>query len=682
MPLTPEEKAELDLLKQKKQQSIGEANGNTAGIAEKVGKNLGGFVTGLSIGTAENINPLNIPRGLETIGRGAGITAGKLATGEGFHPFTSISEAAKGPFITPDLSLRKVAPAIRAGVQAPFSLRTFSQILKEEQSAQDVIQGNPAVEAGELTANLGGAAVGLGQLAIQASKKLPKFVEKLTTLRGLKTIEQAPTEISGISRQQLLKAKDLQRQLLGDLAPEMEKALFENTKAVRELVQGPQEGRSVLSSVENMRKQLMTNKQILGDSIGEFRYAIVSDAPQKFDTSLAIKSLNEFKRQRALSGGKSILDPREANELENIRGLLVNPSKGEQIRELTTRDATLVVDKLDDYLTKQGFYEGKNVTKTNQYLLELRNSIDEELAALYPAYKELKGRYKDFIDDYQSIQNKIEGLGAESFAANLFGRNKTETRELVERLMNKGDDTAKAFKQAVMDAKNISSINQKYNTALADLKTKADGIKFQSGKDLMNEIANKAMARKLSEISDKDADILRNLINQYTQSKVESAEKAVKTIETLAGGVGGSIGAWLGYKMGQPTIGALAGGYIAGKGAGLLKRAAQGDVRGKALKEAEGMFSIERLLDEVQKVKTVSPETRGLAKNIQWINKKFGPEAAEAFLNKVNLTSNFKNDFEKVISAMGVIQGPLQYIMEFEGSEIRPSKQLMRKKEK
>ena len=92
--------------------------------------------------------------------------------------------------------------------------------------------------------------------------------------------------------------------------------------------------------------------------------------------------------------------------------------------------------------------------------------------------------------------------------------------------------------------------------------------------DLMKEIASKAMARRLSDIGDKDADVLRNLINQHVEGKVEAAALKSHKIGLAAGSAGGFIGGWLGLKAGGFT-GAGIGGYAGGSAA---RNAAHGTI--------------------------------------------------------------------------------------------------------
>jgi len=254
-------------------------------------------------------------------------------------------------------------------------------------------------------------------------------------------------------------------------------------------------------------------------------------------------------------------------------------------------------------------------------------------------------------------------MGAESFVANLFGRNKTEQRILIDRLMDKGNQTVSAFEKSVKDANNISSKNKSYNDAIVNLRDKVKDIKFKEGQDLMNEIADKAMARRLADVSDKDADVTRNLINQYVQSEVEAAAKKVTRAGAMSIAPSSVVGGWIANAFGadfssSATVGAGTG-FLANQVTQGLVGKLQGNVRAKALNRAEYLFSVRRLFDEVEKAKDVSSDSRNFAKGISFLFSKYGPDAAEAFLNKANLTMKFQNDFEKVLAGMGGIQGIL-----------------------
>jgi hypothetical protein len=623
-----------------------------------IGESAGKIAAGSAIGAAELANPLSAPHGIETLGRAAYKYA---TTPKSF--FDSISEGDKES-VTAPMTLRQVAPIIRTLVTKGYqgakgavtgdSSENLADIYDREVAAQEKFQGDPFVQNSQTATELGGAALSIGALARDLAKA-PAITQTLTKLKGLSALKN--TEIKeGLNLSILKKSSELQRKLLGDLPKELQTALYQNTKEVRDLLSGSAESRSALSTVQKIRESLKNNFELLGDSVGEFRKALATDRPDSFDTSLLVKKIDGFLSSQTLSGGEAVLEPRETGTLLKFKKLLQNTRldpvenpKGLPSKEFDTRDAAIMIDKIDDYLKNQGYYEGKNVTSMNKNLFEIRDSIDSELANKYPAFKEMKLRYKDFIENYRQVSSRIDGLGAEGFVNNLFGKNKTETRQLLEGLLNRGDETKNAFRNVVKDSDNISSTNKLYNDAIVNLKTKADNINFVSGKEVMNEIANKAMARKLAEISDPAADHLRSLIDSYVLRNQQKISGAIQT-------AGATTGMFIGNKAGSPAMGSIVG-WLMSQGA---SKFAQGIAEPILQDRAQKMYSLEKLFNYVEKDKKASQQSKGLASGVKWIWNNFGPDAAESFLNKAGLTMEMKSDLDRALYGLGGMQGLLK----------------------
>lgn len=619
-------------------------------IKQSFGEKAGNFAIGVPIGVAEAVNPLSLPHNIEALGRGIGITAGKLAVGEGFHPLDSLAEAEKQTAV-PSVGIQeKIAPAIRTGVRSfaemvGGNLPNVSETFAQEQERQKALSENPSVQAGETTGEVGTAVLSLAQMAKSAGPALKGAMDKLNKLKVSQDVLS-----TGIGPQQFKESLDMQRRLLGDLGPELKKALFERPQEIKKLIESG--GSNTLDTVNKVRDQLSTNKKVLGEAVGALRNAVTSDSPEVYDPSAITKSIQDLLQGSKFSGGASTLEGREIGTLNKFSQLASNNGK-----PLTTKDASILISKLDDYLDSQGYWMGEGRNRVNNALYGIRDAIDSEISARYPAYKEVKLRYSDFLKDYEKVQPRIENLSAEGTFNNMFGANKTEQREVIKGLMDRGKETADAFKNAVMDSKNISGGSQKYNDAVVKLREMADQLKTKSGQDLMNELANKAVARKLSNLADKDADELRSLVNTYVDLNVAKTKAA-------AGGVGGSVLGYIGYKLGGAT-GAAAGGYIGGKGAASLAEAVAKPI---FTKKAESLFSVERLLDTISKEKQKAPLAAKFASDVISVSKKLGPDSANAFLNAVTmggkLGSELKTSIDKALAAgsaagglMSAIQG-------------------------
>lgn len=633
-----------DLLDQAKPQST----------LSKVGEGAAKIGAGAAMGVAELANPLAIPHGVESLARGAY----KYATSKK-GLLDSLKEGSDES-ITAPMTLKQLAPIGRSLVRAPFSDQKLPDIYDQEVAAQNKFQDDPLVQGAQTTTEVGGAVLSLAQLAKQV-KNLPKVEQAFVKLKGLRAMND-PVGQAALTSQQVQEAGRLQSQLLGDLAPELKTALHDNTSTVRSLFEGPADGRSTMSTVNTVRDSLKKNQELLGSTIGEFRSAMTQKNPQQFDTSLLTKSLSDFQKDRRLSGGISALKDGETRTIEGFQSLLQNSGKKGSDYTFDTRDATIMIDTFDDYLKAQGYYDGKQsaMTLTNKKIHELRDGMDQDLAAMYPVYKEVKLRYSDFLNDYNQIQKRIEGLGAEGFVNNLFGRNKSEVRQLFESTLNKGQETADAFQKAVGDASNLSATNKNYNQVVASMAQKAKDIKFQRGQDVMNEIANKAMARRLAEVSDKDADVVRNLIQQHIAGEVSKADKQVQKAGAIAQAVPGTIGAAIGLKSGDALTGTLVGGAIGYSSKGVVQsivKAKQGDVVQKAARAAEQTYSIDNLLKSIEQSKTAAQDTKDLAKATRFIQTKFGDDSAKTFLENARATKVSVKDIQNALRLNAVTKG-------------------------
>lgn len=619
--------------------------------SNSMAQGAGKLLSGAAIGAAELVNPVSGPGSIERLLRGGYKYA---TTPKGLAQ--SFEEADKESFF-PQGTLRQIAPIGRALVRKGFGGdQSIADIYDEEVAAQEAFQGDPLVQGSQTTTELLGAAGSIAQLAL---KGLPKMGQALTKLRGLKAMKDPASKVS-LTTKELAEADRLQAQLLGDLGPELRKSLHENTAQVKALFEGPSEGRSVMSTVDNVRDSLSKNQELLGSTIREFRSAITSKNPKKFDTSILSEMLNDFKKSQTLSGGQSVMTPQEMRTLESFQTLLKNSGKKGSQYTFDTRDATVMIDKLDDYLNAQGYYKGDNITHFNRKASDLRKAMDADVAAMYPAYKEMKLHYSDFLNNYGQIQKKIEGLGAEGFVANMHGRNKSEVRQLFENTLNKGQETVDAFHRAALDADNVSSTNQAYNNVLASLRGKAKDIKFQSGKTVMQEIADKAMARRLADVSDKDADVIRDLVNKHIASEVGKADKKAEAIAE-AGSTGlGTLAGWMRLKEGDLLGSAALGGATKYATKGLIKsgvKGLQGDVMGRAAQEAEQIYSVPNLLRAIEESKNISQETKDIGKATQFILNKFGEDSASAFFNNVKATRQVVKDLEPLLYGTAATQG-------------------------
>lgn len=621
---------------------------------------LSKVAAGTAYGAMEFFNPLSAPHGIEATVRAFGQEADP---NKGF--FGRIAERMqKGSeqSVTAPATLHQIAPIVTSigkkgwaeakelfgGQKAP-SLVDFYDA---EKAKVEQIVTDPVVATSQGATEMAGAILTGVSALKNVAQNAPKFAQKVTQLKGLRAIEDAPKVPFDLKT--FKESKSLQRQILGDLPKELEHSLYNNTAEVKRLLDGPQEGRSVMSTVSKIRESLSTNKEMLGEAIREFRYGLISERPDLFDSRTAQKSFQGFLNNQRLSGGTSTLTPKEANQAETIMTMLRNPKGARPTNQLDTRDAIKIIDNIDDYLKGQGFYEGKNVTTFNQNVSQLRQAMDAELANMYPAFKEVKGRYEYFLNNYQSLQSKIDGMGAESFVANLYGKNKTEVRQLLEDALKNGTETKDAFKNAIKDSQNISGISQANNDVLAKMRDRAEKIQFPEGKALMQEIADKSMARKLAEVSDPALDKLQRLQEVYLQGKMKATEGLYGKV---GAGIGGVSGYLAGKVTGSPTMGATGGMMLGNWLSQSFSKASIAKNLPKWQAEAESAYSVERLLDTISKDKRAAEASRKLAGDMTWVFKTFGPESGMAFLNKIGLTPEVQKDFQRFMQATTMLPG-------------------------
>jgi hypothetical protein len=138
--------------------------------------------TGLGIaeGAAESMNPLAIPRGLEALGRGAGITAAKLYQGEGFHPIEALKQG-EAESKLPSANISEVAAGIRTlGDIAlhPSQATNIKNIFQGEKKAQEEFNNLFVSPTAKQATELGVGVLTLGGVAkdvLNATGLLPKI---------------------------------------------------------------------------------------------------------------------------------------------------------------------------------------------------------------------------------------------------------------------------------------------------------------------------------------------------------------------------------------------------------------------------------------------------------------------------------------------------------------------------
>lgn len=673
---------------------------------------------GATVGVAEAVNPLSLPRAIET---------GVRAFGEEADPEKSLLgrvgerlQKADEKSVLPRLNIDQLAAGTRtaarvAGEVGTGSIPDVTTIFKEEMKSQEDFNENFLPEGSKQIGELGAGVVALGSLAKDAPKVFKaaqglsgKALEKMAALRGLKAVgsesvlnlgknfKNKGREVLGIAledaklverpKDQLQKANELASQLLGDVAPEVGEAMFKRTERVEELLRSNRDARSLLPEVEKLREDIQGSRDLAGEMIGHFKDFIRRDKDTIINTRGSVQRLGQVRNELALSSGESTMTRGDLRLLEEYQKILKAPVKGPRAvgsYERSASDVMKIIDKLDADL--QGYYNGNlgdNVSRTfMSKLADVRGVLKDELHTMYPAYAEADNLFSLQKEAGEAIVKKIDGLGAESFVSNLFGANKTEVRNQLESLIALNKRTAESIKKLPLNAKSGSrDLNTAANQITKTFREAAKKTNFQDAQAFLNDVADKVAARQLNQVSnsglsDFPADRIRRLTDDYVKNAVTLAQsRAGKAAGSALAPVGAAGGSLLGFFMtsaggplaqmsGAITVGGAgaAGAYAAGSKmagglAGLLAKA-------NAEKQAKELFSPFKLLEYIKKAKSVDPKVKQVADDILFVQKELGTDSAALFMNIIPMTPKMKSALEKAIAAetsakgiMGVIQ--------------------------
>lgn len=601
---------------------------------------------GTAIGLMNNLGlaPANIPHFAEAIVRAPGeeVNQSQGFLGKIYDKLSQASEHSTIPPVDVDTIEKTINAGSKyiSGIVKDFANQilgnptsvvkpSYSDIADAEQSKIDKANQVPGYQAGLTAGNVGSAAYGLVALA----SSLKGMAGSLMGLRGADAIQ----ETAAANPKALAEAKKLSEELVGKLGHEMESHLFKtDTKAIEAMVKGGPDARQTLPMVENIRNELSQNKEVLGSAIGELRGVITSNDKTVFDTTFAQNKMNELQSKYTLSGGTSSLTSRQKGVFENVQNLLKNPGADGATNAFTTKDADLIIKKIDSELSASGYYKaldmGQKVDPVMHDLSQLRQGMDAEIADMYPQYKAIKTAYADFEQAYHPFQSRLAENRGESFVANLSGANKAELRKNFEGLLNKGKDTVSLFKELSAEVSTGSAVHDaSFAKSVQALKDSAAKIKFQDGKDVMNEVTNRAVASKLANLSDMEADRIRQLVIDRADSKA-----------TKYAGLAGSVAAGIAHVAGIGEI--SAGAVTAGAAKFLLK--------GPLTNQARSYLTAENLFKLIAESRETSA-VREAAKTISTTFDKLGPASGMALISGIKLTPEMESAINRAAAVAG-----------------------------
>lgn len=655
----------LELVEQKRAKKLAEPVGGTdkkpGPLSEaRAPKTLAGIVQG----GAELVNVFAVPGALETVGRAV---FEKKEPGAGFiEGIGQRLEKAEKKTVLPTQAARveSIAPNLRALVQnplafikAPFDDEAYSTaraLVKKEAGVQERNVNQEAADVAETVGGLAALVVGGVPLAAKgiaglkgvmkgakaASKELAKGAKP--TGKSLASLAKEADDVlsdlgkglpEGAKPKAIARAKTLQRELLGKLPKDVERALFERTENVQNLFNEAMSGTKdvgVYDLVVQGRNQIDEAKNLVGTTIGEFEKVLDDDYVTKFDPDALGSLVNKFRKKTTLSNRESALSGVDQKFVSDIDRLL----SGDQ---MSVGDVRAVMRRLEDRLKPTEIWGGqKSSTQADVLANELWQNMDAAVQDIYPGYKEAKTAYKTLLDDVKVVDQKLSGQNAESFVENLFGANKEQIRGEVQKAFESTKEAVQNIKKVSAEANTVSKkVNAKVVERINALKSQFKDPKFKDAQAFFDAIAERKAARRLTEFGDKDADEAARLIQQYVQPRVDKAR-----------GAGAAVSASLAALISRDPVTIGVSSFAGSSLAGGLSRAVLSNV-------AKRKYSAENLLKQIAKAKGAPSSLQKLANEVANVSKKYGGKAAERFLEAVPATEKEKTFINAYLTTMG-----------------------------
>lgn len=574
---------------------------------------VGNFAHGVAAGVAEMGNPLAIPHSLETLARAP---FQDVNPNQGFFGRLSerLQKASDASVTNPmdiDTVDRVANTLIKGGSNAVSSFvnkmsggedtpqPSLADIYDQEAAHQAQGEAGTGFQQGKTTGQLGALVYG----GVQAVSALKGLAGNLLALKGTAAMDEA-AQAGALNPEKYLEAKQLQKDLIGDLPSEMQDHLFKtDTSDIDAMLKGGPDARATLPIAEKIQNQFQTSKDFLVQAVGDLRSAMINDNNIQFDTTFAQKALDDIQNKYSFSGGRSALDSGQQSILTGLKSDLQNaspitPGEAPEASNLfTARDADTMIKKLDGIL--QPYYEARSNGQAPDPFLsslsDLRQGIDGEIANLYPQFKQAKTGLSNFLQAYEPFQNSLGDNKAEGFVARLFGPNKGQLRSNFQDLLDKGKEAIDGFKDIEIGADTGDlAQNENFSNAVQAIKDKAQSINLPNSDQVVNEIINRKIASELAGLKDVNEDVKQRLIDQYISENSGGVfPKVAKVVGALGGGAIGNI-------LGERTGGAIIGGDIL---QGLAEKI-QGLSAGKNAKQ---YFTPKNLIDLIQQAKQPKP---------------------------------------------------------------------------
>jgi hypothetical protein len=308
---------------------------------------------GAAIGTAEAINPLNIPHNAEVLIRApfqeVDQTKGFMQRlGERF-------QKAEANSVSPDLGVNKfIAPAIRAAAdtvmsgEGPLGGKSFSENFKDEQRIQQAVQSG-LYQTGNDIAQTAAGVYGLASLAKSAFNTVPKiagFAETALSKAGtlsentIKSLSNVAEDavLNAKDPSKLVKAKTLLDKIAGGIPEEVTKAIFERTDRVRDLMKNPQNA-SVFQTVNDIRSHIDNTENLLTSSLHSFKDFLRTKNDIRLQNAPLLDLIDGFKGNMKLASG-NVINQSDQRVLDGFKTLIQTRPRHRNFQETTSRQGT------------------------------------------------------------------------------------------------------------------------------------------------------------------------------------------------------------------------------------------------------------------------------------------------------------------------------------------------------
>lgn len=531
--------------------------------------------TSFGLGVAESGNPLSVIRGANTAGMALG----------------------KAMFDKPRVEMKKDI----FGNPVPIDTRSFGELYSEANKEQKIPPMDIKSVGGGLPGEVG-----------EAFKKLPeKEYEAGVVVGGVAQLGRGGLKaLRGSPLKQAARLQSKVRSTLRALTGKSEGAAIEG------LLDRPEQVRALIESgnlkavdlAEDIGNELKAVKKSLGKRIEEFRDAAKRDESDLMPSSIIRNKLAMISGATETSAGKSAIEPGDSAAIGQIMELLpesgskmriaqkgavhaesfggksmVLPNEATRLGQISTKDAIIIVDKITSITNYENMIQNNIQKFTATGLREIRSILKKLVRNKSPDGREwarLDDKYHRFMELEGGLSDKLVG------------------------------ETAKADQKAFI----IDNMLNKNKDPLLRRLAKALDIDLQEGQPSQaTEFFARLKSKKAAEmigsdiaVFDANADKVNRIFERWGRRGAEwgSAAGAVSGVGAAHGGVEDVIGFGLGVSIGR------AGGR------------AVGEAIGRRLGDPM------RVLATAEKAKVLSNEAKEFVKDLGWIGKRFGPEAA------------------------------------------------------